>query len=232
MNSMQRAIRDSKLPIEQRKNAAKRERLTGLSEVEIVKTWYTTDDPYELTEAEDRIRQRWDLAKSLFLQRKSYSETADMLMAEFGISIAQARVDIRHMRATFGPLDEVPKIARRQLAVEMALEAFELAKKDKDVDGMTKATKAYIQAAGLDKEDPEPFDLDKLMKDRTYVEILDPQIRSLFLNLLAQSGGVLDTTMMFQRATSLKDEGSFIDYETIPDDDNERTDQEGDTEPA
>lgn len=225
MNSIQRARRDSKLPIEQRQNAAKRERLVGLSEVEIVKNWYTTDDPYELTESEDRIRQRWDLAKSLFLQRKTYAQTVEMLMSECGISIAQARVDIRNMRATFGPIDEVPKIARRQLAIEMSLEAFELAKTGKDVDGMTKATKAYIQAAGLDKEDAEPFDLEKLMKDRTYVEILDPQIRTLFLNLLAQGGGVLDTTMMFKRATDAKDEGSFVDYETINDDD-ERTNTE------
>ena len=225
MNSIERARRDSKLPIEARQSAAKREKLVGLSEVEIVKAWYTTDEPFDLNPAEDRIRKRWDLAKSLFLQRKSYSETVELLMSEFGISISQARVDIRHMRATFGPIDEVPKIARRQLAMEMSLEAFELAKTAKDVDGMTKATKAYIQAAGLDKDDTEPFDLEKLMKDRTYVEILDPQIRTLFLNLIAQGGGVLDTTMMFKRATDAKDDGTFVDYETI-EDDNERTNPE------
>lgn len=199
---------------------AARERLKGLGEVEIVHRWFESDDPWELTPAEDFIRQRWDFAKAQFLARKNYQQTVEALMDEFSISVAQARNDIRHMRQTFGPIDDVPKIAKRQLAMQMALEAFDTARDAKDADGMAKATTAYIKAAGLDKEDTEPFDMDRLMKERNYVEIMDPQIRSLLLNLLEQSGGALDTTVLFQRVRGVKDQEGYTDYEDVPEESN------------
>lgn len=205
----------SELPVEHRRQVALRERLTGLGEVDIVKAWYEAEEPFELNEREDAIRMRWDFAKAQFLKRKTYQKTIKALMEEFEISISQARIDIRNMRYTFGPLDEVPKIARRQLAMNMALEAFDVARTAKDSDGMSKATKAYITAAGLDREDSEPFDLEKLMRDRMYVEILDPTLRNLLLNLLDQSGGVMDTSIMFERVNSAKNAEDFTDYEEL-----------------
>ena len=197
-----------------------RERLKGLSDVDVVKAWYESEDPFDLTEGEDRIRTRWDYAKAQFLKRKLYTQVRDAIMAEFGVSVSQARTDIRNMRYAFGPLDEVPKVAHRQLAIKMALQAFDVAKAAKDSDGMSKATKAYISASGIDREDSEPFDLDKLMKDRTYVEVIDPSLRTLLLNLLAQSGGVLDTSKIFERVTAVKSEEGFVDYEMLQNDAN------------
>lgn len=207
------------LPPEARRQIAIRERLRGLGEVDIVKAWYESEEPFDLNDREDSIRRRWDYAKAQFLDRKTYTETMNALVEEFGVSIAQARVDIRHMRHTFGPLDEVPKIARRQLAMQMALKAFGIAEEEKDADGMAKATKAYISAAGLDKEDTEPFDIDKLMKIRTYVEVMDPSIRDMLLNLLAQSGGVMDTSILFERVHAAKDSEEYTNFEEISEQD-------------
>lgn len=212
MISAERALA---LTPDERKQMAVRERLKGLGEVDIVRRWYECDDPWELTPTEDFIRKRWDYAKAQFLDRKTYQQTVDALMAEFSISIAQARNDIKNMRLTFGPIDDVPKIAKRQLAMQMALEAFDTAKKNDDADGMAKATTAYIKAAGLDKDDTEPFDMDRLMKERNYVEIMDPQIRSLLLNLLEKSGGALDTTALFQQVRGVKDQEGYTDYEEV-----------------
>ncbi len=204
---------------EQRKQVAIREKLHGMAQTDIVRRWYESEEPFDLTPTEEEIRKRWDFAKAQFLDRRTYTQTMEALMDEFSISIAQARNDIRNMRATFGPIDDVPKIAKRQLAMKMALEAFDVAKEGKDPDGMSKATQAYIKAAGLDREDQEPFDLDKLMKERTYVEIIDPQIRTLLLNVLA-GGGSLDTTMLFQNLQATKDKADYTDFETVSDNDN------------
>jgi len=204
------------LPIAERKQMAARERLRGLGEVDIVKAWYEADEPFDLKPSEDQIRQRWDFAKAQFLKRKRYQSILEALMEEFKISISQARNDVRNMKYLFGDFEEIPKLAHKQRAIEMSLAAFDVAKKAGDADGMAKATKVYISAAGLDRDDAEPFDLDKLMKERMYVEVMDPLLRNLLLNLLEQSGGVLDTSMMFERVRAAKESEDYIDHEEIP----------------
>jgi hypothetical protein len=195
---------------------AMRERLRGLGEVDIVKAWYEGGESFDLKPAEDAIRKRWELCKALFLERKRFKEIVETLMADFGISIAQARNDVRNMKHVFGDLEAVPKSAHRERAREMALAAYEVAQKAEDSDGMTKATKVYALVSGLEKEDTEPFDIDRLMKDRMYVEVMDPQLRSMLLNMLDQSGGVLDTSLMFEHANKAREAEEFTDYELIP----------------
>ncbi len=205
------------LPPEQRRQMAIRQKLRGLGEVDIVKAWFQSEETFDLKPSEDAIRMRWDFAKAQFLKRKKYQHILDALMKEYNVSISQARNDVRNMKYIFGDLEEIPKLAHRQRAIEMSLAAFDVAKKAGDSDGMSKATKVYIMAAGLDRDDAEPFDLDKIMKERMYVEVLDPTLRNLLMNLLMQSGGVIDTSIMFERVNKAKDAEGFTDFEEIPD---------------
>lgn len=198
----------------QRAQVATRERLKGMGEVDILRLWYRGEETFDLTAPEDAIRRRWDFAKGQFLSLATYGETVDALMQEFGISIAQARNDIRNMRHAFGNLDEVPKQLHRERAIEMALAAFKIAQAKEDSDGMSKATKVYVLAAGLDKDDTEKIDLEKLMKERVYVEALDVQVRSFLLNFLKQGAGSIDVSQLFEAMYAAKD-GEFVDYEEM-----------------
>jgi len=202
------------LPPEQRRELAIRERMKGMGEVDILRLWYRGDETFELTPTEDSIRQRWDFAKAQFLALSSYGDTVQALMNEFGVSIAQARNDIRNMRHAFGNLDEVPKQLHRERAIGMALAAFKIAQAKQDSDGMSKATKVYVLAAGLDKDDTEKIDLEKLMKERVYVEALDVQVRSFLLNFLKQGAGSIDVSQLFEAMYAAKD-GEFVDYEEM-----------------
>lgn len=212
----------SSLPADTRAQMKIRERLKGMGEVEVLKVWYRGEETFELTPAEDAIRRRWDFAKAQFLALQSYGETVTALQEEFDISIAQARNDVRNMRHAFGNLDEVPKALHRERAIEMALRAYKQAEKDKDSDGMSKATKTYILAAGLDKDDSEKIDLEKLMKERIYVEALDVQVRSFLLNFLRKGGGTIDASKLFEDVYAAKDV-EFVDYEEMTDDIAEQT---------
>lgn len=203
------------LPPETRRQMAVRERLRGLGEVDIVKAWYNAEEPFDLNDREDAIRKRWDFAKAQFLDRRSYGEIIASLQAHFSISVAQARNDVRNMRVVFGPLDEVPKAAHRVRAVEMVLAAYNIAEAKQDSDGMTRAAEAYARITGLDKDDAERIDIEKLMKERTYVEVMDPQIRNLLLNFLAQSGGVVDVSAFFEKVHPVKDSPEFADFEEV-----------------
>jgi hypothetical protein len=198
----------------QRESLKIRDSLKRMSEPEIVAFWYKSETPFELKPIEDKIRQRWDWAKAQFLGLSTYMETVESLMKEFGISIAQARNDIRNMRNAFGNLDDVPKAVHRERAIQMALKTYKLAEKQEDPDGMAKATKVYILASGVDKDDVDHVDLEKLMKERVYVEALDPIIRNYLLNFLQNSNGIVDSSQLFEAVFSAKG-SEFIDYETV-----------------
>jgi hypothetical protein len=209
------AAEASALTPAQRAQVAIRERMKGMGEVDIVKAWYQSEEPFDLTDREDLIRRRWDWAKAQFLDRKTYTEIIESLQEEFGISGPQARIDIRNMRHVFGPIDEVPKAAHRARAVEMVLKAYEIALEKKDQDGMTRAAEAYAKITGIDKDDPERFDLEKVMQDRLYVDVLDPEVRNLLLNFLNNAGGSADAAKFFETVHAGAEEGEFVDYEEM-----------------
>lgn len=201
---------------EEREALKIRESLKGKSEPEIVAIWYKSEHPFDLKPIEDRIRQRWDFAKAQFLALSTYGETVDALMREFDISVAQARNDIRNMRHAFGNLDEVPKHIHRERAIQMALNAYKVAEEAKDADGMAKATKVYVTAAGLDRDETDTLNIEQLMKERIYVEALDPIVRNFLLNFMKNAGGVVDATKLFEAVYASKTE-DFTDYENVVD---------------
>jgi len=203
------------LPPETRRQMAVRERLRGLGEADVVKAWYTAEEPFDLNDREDAIRKRWDWAKAQFLERRTYGEIVASLQQQFQISVAQARNDIRNMRHVFGALDEVPKAAHRVRAEQMVLKAYNMALAREDFDAMIRATDAYARIVGLDKDDAERVDIEKLMKERTYVEILDPALRTLLLNFLLQSGGVVDSAAFFEQVHPVQDSPAFTDFEEV-----------------
>ena len=198
-----------------RAQLAIRERMKGMGEVDILRLWYRGEETFELKPHEDDIRRRWDFAKAQFLALATYGDTVDALMREFDISIAQARNDVRNMRHAFGNLDEVPRALHRERAIEMALIAFKQAQTDKDSDSMSKATKVYILAAGVDKDDSEKIDLEKLMKERIYVEALDTQVRSFLLNFLKHGGGSVDASKLFEAVYAAGEGSEWVDYEEM-----------------
>ena len=199
----------------QRHDHAVRDRLNGMGEVDVLRVWYRGEETFDLKPAEDAIRQRWDFAKAQFLGLSTYGETVSALMQEFSISVAQARNDIRNMRHAFGNLDEVPKQLHRERAIEMSLRAYKIAEAKEDPDGMAKATKVYVLAAGLDHDDTEKIDLEKLMKERIYVEALDVQVRSFLLNFLKQGGGSVDASKLFEQVYAAGEGSEWVDYEEM-----------------
>ncbi len=202
---------------EQLPELRRKERMKGLPDAEVVQLWYRASDAdtWELTPRQEQMRLRMDYAKALFLKRKKYNDIAEALVAEFGVGIATARHDLKAVMKVFGELDQVPKEAHRARAIEMALDAFNMAKKAKDPDGMAKATKNYILATGIDKDDPDAPDLEKMMKERYYAEVFDPILRDLLLKFVTNSGGTMDMTKLFEAVHGHAEDAT---YEELPND--------------
>ena len=193
----------------------RKERLRGLPDTEVVQHWYKAADAdqWTLTPRQEQIRRRIDFAKAQFLARNTYMQIANTLVTEFGVSIATARNDIRAAMQVFGDLDRVPKEAHRQRAIEMALETFRMAEALKDTEGMAKATKNYIAATGVDKDDPDLPDLEKLMRERIYIEVLDTRMTDLLQQFITQSGGSVDMSKLFEALHGKAEEAI---YEEMP----------------
>lgn len=191
------------------------ERLRGLPDTEVVLLWYKADDAdqWSLTPRQDLIRQRIDFAKAQFLARNTYMQIGHAIQTEFGVSISTARNDIRAAMQVFGDLDRIPKEAHRQRAIEMALDTFRIAEAMKDADGMAKATKNYIAATGVDKDDPDLPDLEKLMRERIYVEVIDARMNDLLQQFIAHSGGSVDMTKLFE---ALHGKAEDVVFEEMP----------------
>lgn len=194
------------------------ERLRGLPDTEVVLLWYKADADadWTLTPRQDLIRQRIDYAKAQFLARNTYMQIAHAIETEFGVSIATARNDIRAAMQVFGELDRVPKEAHRARAIEMALETFRMAEAMKDTEGMAKATKNYISATGVDKDDPDLPDLEKLMRERIYVEVIDARMNDLLQQFIAHSGGSLDMSRLFEALHGKAEDAVFEEMPPQP----------------
>lgn len=194
----------------------RKERLKGLPDTEVVLLWYKADDAddWTLTPRQDLIRQRIDFAKGQFLARNTYMQIADAIVTEFRVSIATARNDIRAAMQVFGDLDRVPKEAHRQRAIEMSLATFQIAEALKDADGMAKATKNYIAATGVDKDDPDLPDMEKLMRERIYVEVIDARMSDLLQQFITQSGGSVDMSKLFEAIHGKAEEAVFEEVPT------------------
>lgn len=189
----------------------RKERLKGLPDTEVVQLWYKADDAddWTLTPRQDLIRRRIDFAKAQFLARNTYMQIAHAIETEFGVSIATARNDISAAMQVFGDLDRVPKEAHRQRAIEMALDTFRMAEALKDTEGMAKATKNYIAATGVDKDDPDLPDLEKLMRERIYIEVIDKRMSDLLQQFIAHSGGSVDMSKLFDALHGNAEEAVF-----------------------
>lgn len=197
----------------------RKERQRGMADTDVVKAWYQAEDAddWELTPRQQAMRERWDWVKAQFLRRHRYQHVCDTLVQQFGVGVATARRDIKAAMDLFGEIDRVPKEAHRARAIEMALETFHVAKKNGEAGDMAKATSAYIAATGIDRDDPDQLDIQKLMQERTYVEALDPQLRELMLNFLEQAGGSIDVSKLFEKIYAAKN-ADYVPFESVPHD--------------
>ena len=122
------------------------------------------------------------------------------------------------MRSIYDSVEELPKSLKRQTAERMAMDAYKLAMVREDPDAAAKAIAVYIKASGIEKEDIEKFDIERIQREKVFAEVLDPQIRSMLLSVLAKGGGVTDFSQIFEGLAADQD---YTDYEQVPDSDEE-----------
>jgi len=101
-------------------------------------------------------------AYGMLLEVKSRKYIVGALMRQFEISQESAYRIIRECGKIFGKVGKVDKEIYRHMTIEMAKSAYLKAQDAADVKEMINATKALIKAVGLDRDDVDLPDFEKL----------------------------------------------------------------------
>lgn len=131
-----------------------------------------------------------DVRFCLGLLLKGYPQTTVIQLLQEGIKLSYSTAWrlIRETEELFGPQGEVDKRFKRYTASEMAQGAYEVAERKADVKGMVAATNAYAKVWGLDRDDPEMPDFDKLDTPANILVIPDEVAEK--LNALPAGGAI------------------------------------------
>lgn len=161
-----------------------------LSDVEVLRQYYHGErQASDLTEHQKEKRKRIDSCYHLLLDAQTSSTIVEMLVEEFGLSKVQAYRDITDTEVIWGPMRKGNKEMKRQIAENMALEAFRRAKQTKDSKAMTAAAKAYTDASGVNQFDPELPDFGK-MEANLVIMVVAPEVKLALDQMLA--GGAVN----------------------------------------
>lgn len=135
------------------------------------------DDKYsvELSEAEERILVRWDLADDLLRQYNKERDVVAMLMHKFKVSKATAINDVMNAKLVYGYSSRIEKDYERRNIKEITSEIIAACMKVSDFTTVLRALKIRIVALGLNKEDPDIPDWGKI-EQHVFNIVYDPTL--------------------------------------------------------
>jgi hypothetical protein len=140
-----------------------------------IQAFYEDPENVVLPKHQELIRQRWETVHGLFLKGESEKRICKKIATLYDVSESTVRRDLQDADMVFGSR-KLPFEIRRQRAVDMTLEAYRRARKDKDTKGMNAAIANLIKADGLEKEPVElPFEK---MEAHIFIIALPPQIEA------------------------------------------------------
>jgi len=142
-----------------------------------------------LTDRQEEIRQRYLRMNALLLEGYSPTEACKMHAKVEDISNQQAWTDYRETIRLFGQIGKAEKEGMRRLLYEHSMRTYKKAAEQGDIKGMNSSIKNMWQLLGLDKEDSELPDFEKLQPSLVVLGLPEHQAARIEQLL---GGGVVD----------------------------------------
>ncbi len=138
-----------------------------------IQAFYDDPENVVLPPHQEDIRLRWETIHGLLLKGETEKRILKKVAAMYDVSESAVRRDLVSVDAVFGSR-KLPFEMRRQRAVDMSLETYRMARKEKDTKGMNASIANLIKADGLEKEPVElPFEK---MEAHIFIIALPPQV--------------------------------------------------------
>lgn len=174
-----------------------------ITDLQVIREYFNLErEEATLTAHQKDKLHRIRAAYGLLLGAHSNFFIVGTLMRTFKISQAQAYREIRDAETLFGA-KKANKQIKRQIAEEMAKEAYRLAKAKGDQKTMVSAVRAYNEATGINIEDPDLPEFEKIQPS-LIVTVLPEGVEKGILNLL--EGGVVNLNKMPVEAQDIEHE--------------------------
>ncbi|MFK7049890.1 hypothetical protein V3Q77_08310 [Flavobacterium davisii] len=160
----------------------------GDSTFDKIQAYYVNPDKNELSETVNDIRLRW--LTVLNLRRNGFAKfkVANMLERDYGLSQAQAYIDIRNAESLFGDIYKTDKDVERMFFKEQVADFIKRARKKGDLKAEAKGFDLWAKYGGFE-EDDVLFDADKFEKKDIEIAV-DPKLVALMKKMFVN--GVVD----------------------------------------
>jgi hypothetical protein len=160
----------------------------GDSTFDKIQAFYVNPESFPLSETAENIRQRWVLVVNLMLRGFPRYKIANMLEKDFGLSQAQAYLDIKNASSLFGDIHETSKEVEKTIWREWCREFIQRAKRRGDLKAEAKGLDMYAKYGDFGAEELS-FDPEKLAKVEIQTTV-DPKLIDNLMKMISK--GVVD----------------------------------------
>lgn len=150
-----------------------------------IKAFYINPEEFPLSDKLEEIRLRWVAITNFTAKAYSKIEIANMLKRDYGISQAQAYIDIRNAENIFGSVSGTSNDAFKAMWIEWTKDYLKRCRQKNDRNNEAKALALLGQYGDLDKDELE-FNPEKLENKELVLNIPKEQLE--ILEKLTNSG--------------------------------------------
>lgn len=143
----------------------------GDSTLDKIRAYYVNPSTYELSEHLEGVRIRYQHAYNLKLSYFSNQQIAKLWEKEYGLSQAQAYLDIKNSQSLFGQVNKMDREAKRNLLYEYTLSLLRRSRENGDLKSEAKALDLLGKYSGLSEEDIAQFNPEKFENNQIAVAI-------------------------------------------------------------
>lgn len=152
-----------------------------------IKAFYINPEEFPLSDKLEEIRLRWVAITNFTAKAYSKIEIANMLKRDYGISQAQAYIDIRNAENIFGTVTATESKAFKAIWIELTKDYLKRCRQKNDRVNEAKALALLAQYGDLDKDELE-FNPEKL--ENKEIQIVLPKQLLDILNGMVGNGVV------------------------------------------
>ena len=110
----------------------------------------------------EEIRKRWQEVLTLFLNYYSPQQIVNKLITDYGVSMAQAYLDVKNAQTLYGNVMDSDKKGKQAILYEYAHKFYQRAIQSKDLKAQAKALELMAKFGGLDEVELADFNPEKL----------------------------------------------------------------------
>lgn len=166
-----------------KKSVQKNTRRTNL---EVIQSYFRGElREVHLSDENKRYLKMYRHCYSMLLDVKSHKYIMRTLADEFELSERQSYRVLDDAKQIYSDVRKADKDINQHIAIEMAKKAFRRAKQSNSTRDMVEATKAFIKATGLDKDNVELPDFERLQPS-LLVAVLPEGLKESIQDLLSE----------------------------------------------